>query len=94
MTQKNEARIFRGYHLVIHEATGRTDLNELSAIEDCMRHEIFHSTLDWQTRDVLIAGARLAEQVLIEMREIPKAVILPQLPKPRLTLSSQRGLAS
>ena len=33
------------------------DVNE---IEDMMRHEVFHSTLDWQSRAVLKRGARTA----------------------------------
>jgi hypothetical protein len=37
-------------------------------VEDIMRNEIFHSTLDWQTRAELRRGARLAYQVLNENR--------------------------
>lgn len=51
---------FKGYAATIHAATGVTDAEDLADIEDSMRHDIFHSTLDWQTRDQLIAGAREA----------------------------------
>ena len=36
----------RGYAKTISEATGVTDAEDLAEIEDVMRHEIFHSTLD------------------------------------------------
>lgn len=52
------------YHRTITEATGISDPATLEEIEDCMRHDIFHSTLDWQTRDQLKDAARLAVEVL------------------------------
>lgn len=52
------------YHQIIHEATGVTNLPDLEQIENVMRHDIFHSTLDWQTRGQLHNAARLAQQVL------------------------------
>ena len=61
----------RGYALIISEATGHTDREILDNIEDCMRHTIFHSTLDWQTREQLHEGARQALEVLILMGEAP-----------------------
>lgn len=60
----------RGYHRIINEATGRTNIAELEAIEDCMRHDIFKSTLDWQSRELLIEAARAAERALVQIREI------------------------
>lgn len=59
------------YHQLIAEATGHTDREELDLIEDCMRTTIFHSTLDWQTRDQFIAGAREAVEVLQATGELP-----------------------
>lgn len=59
------------YHQRIAEATGYTDREDLDLIEDCMRTTIFHSTLDWQTRDQLIAGAREAVEVLKATGELP-----------------------
>ena len=53
-----------GYHLIIHEATGITDTDALNRVEDMMRHTIFHSTLDWQTRDQLHEGAREAVEII------------------------------
>lgn len=50
----------RGYARTISEATGVTDPSDLADIEDSMRNDIFHSTLDWQTRDQLAAAARVA----------------------------------
>lgn len=50
----------KGYARTISEATGVTDPADLADIEDSMRNDIFHSTLDWQTRDQLAAAAREA----------------------------------
>ena len=61
--------MLKGYHQVINEATGVTDHNDLEAIEDSMRHDIFHSTLDWQTRAVLKRGAREAWEIVQIMRD-------------------------
>ena len=55
----------RGYHRTIWEATGRTDPRDLDEIEDVMRHAIFHSTLDWQTKRQLCDGAREALEICI-----------------------------
>jgi len=57
----------RGYQKTISEATGRTDPKELNAIEDMMRDVIFHSTLDWQSREQFIQGAIEAEEVCVAM---------------------------
>lgn len=54
----------RGYDLIINEATGVTDLALIGEIEECMRHDIFHSTLDWQTRAQLHDAARLAMKII------------------------------
>jgi hypothetical protein len=52
------------YQDTITEATGETDPTRLAEIEDVMRHTIFHSTLDWQTKEELIDAAQLAVEVL------------------------------
>lgn len=52
------------YHEIITEATGVTDPNRLEEIEDCMRHTIYHSTLDWQTREQLHQGAKEALEIV------------------------------
>jgi len=57
----------RGYEKTISEATGRTCRKQIAAIENMMRDIIFHSTLDWQSRDVFIQGAIEAEEVCIAM---------------------------
>lgn len=58
-----------GYAAVIHEATGITNRVDLEAIEDSMRNDIFHSTLDWQTRAQLRAGALEAWEIVQIMRD-------------------------
>jgi hypothetical protein len=59
----------RGYAKTISEATGVTDPEDLAEIEDTMRHDIFHSTLDWQTRAQLMRGAREAWEVVQVLRD-------------------------
>ena len=59
----------RGYEKTISEATGVTDRTDLAEIEDTMRHTIFHSTLDWQTKAQLMRGAREAWEVVQIMRD-------------------------
>jgi hypothetical protein len=51
------------YRELIIEATGCT-AKQAAQIEDVMRNVIFHSTLDWQTRDELQDAARLAFEVI------------------------------
>ena len=55
-------------HRLIREATGAA-IADLAHIENIMREEIFHSTLDWQTREQLAAGAQQAQQRLEADRE-------------------------
>lgn len=59
----------KGYAAIIHAATGVSDAADLADIEDSMRHDIFHSTLDWQSRDQLIAGAREAWTLVRQLRD-------------------------
>jgi hypothetical protein len=54
---------------LIQEATKAT-LQEVAMIEHIMRSDIFHSTLDWQSRDQLVEGARAAHELLITNREL------------------------
>lgn len=63
------------YHQIIREATGFEDHQTLERIEDCMRDIIYHSTLDWQSRDELEQGAREAVDVLCAMGEIERRLI-------------------
>ena len=53
-----------GYQVLIQEATGVTELDHIERIEDTLRNAIFHSTLDWQTREQLEQGAREALQII------------------------------
>ena len=54
-----QIKIPSGYGDLIHEVTGASrDL--LPVLEEIMRTEIFHSTLDWQSDEELCHGARKA----------------------------------
>lgn len=55
------------YERLITEATGATPA-AAAAIEELMREDIFHSTLDWQSRDQLTAAAREAAEMLKELQ--------------------------
>jgi 4-alpha-glucanotransferase len=55
------------YSDTIREATGVTDPRQLREIEDIMRDVVFHSTLDWQTKEQLQDAARQAVDVLEEL---------------------------
>lgn len=52
------------YQELISKAIGVSDLKVIDAVEDLMRNVIFHSTLDWQSREQLVQGAMEAKQVL------------------------------
>ena len=56
-------------HQLIREATGAA-VGDVARIENIMRDEIFHSTLDWQTREQLVDGARQAQEHLAANREL------------------------
>ena len=55
------------YQDLIIEATG-ANKTDSEYIEDIMRNDIFHSTLDWQTRTQLVRAARAAAKLLTEYR--------------------------
>lgn len=59
------------YQDLIVKATG---VNEKDAgyVEDIMREDIFHSTLDWQTRAQFVRGAREAVDLLKAYRANPE----------------------
>jgi len=57
----------KGYKLSISKATGITDNALLSRIEESMRDDIFHSTLDWQTSRQFNKGAREALELIRHM---------------------------
>jgi len=64
MTAPTPETALRGYARIVSEATGIADPEALAAIEDCMRHDIFHSTLDRQSRPLLRKAARIAAAAL------------------------------
>jgi len=57
------------YQRLIQQATG-APAKDLAQIEKIMREEIFHSTLDWQTREQLADAARQTHRRLAEDREL------------------------
>jgi len=59
-------RKLTGYQEIIATATGENSIARIAKIEDLMRHVVFHSTLDWQTREQLEQGAREAVEVIAE----------------------------
>lgn len=63
----------RGYAWSISQATGVTDPETLAEIEDSMRHDIFHSTLDWQTSAQFDKGAREAWE-LVQFFRSPEGI--------------------
>jgi hypothetical protein len=60
MQTKNQK--FTGYARQIHEATS-APYAVLPTLEQIMREDIFHSTLDWQTKDQLDQAAREAYRI-------------------------------
>lgn len=56
-------------HRLIREATDAAT-DDVARIENIMREDIFHSTLDWQTREQLADAAREANRRLKEDREL------------------------
>jgi hypothetical protein len=57
------------YKQMIIEDTGCKP-DEAAMIEDIMRNEVYHSTLDWQTRVQFRQGARKAAKILDQNREL------------------------
>ena len=53
----------------IMEATG-CKREEVSKIDDMMRENIFHSTLDWQTREQIDEAAVLAYSAIKEIENL------------------------
>lgn len=61
------------YHKLITEATGETDPQRLADIEESMRQDVFHSTLDWQSAAELRKGAKQAVLILAEIAAYRRA---------------------
>lgn len=58
----------KGYALSISKATGITNVADLADIEESMRVDIFHGTLDWQSPAVFAKGAREAWEFVQYLR--------------------------
>lgn len=56
-------------HTLIRESMG-APTDDLGEIETIMRDDIFHSTLDWQSREQLTDAAREAYEQLKDCREV------------------------
>ncbi len=56
------------YQDLIIKATG-ANMRDAGHIEDIMRNDIFHSTLDWQSRVQLARAAKTAAEMLTEYRD-------------------------
>lgn len=56
------------YQEMIVEDTG-CSADEASMVEDIMQNEVFHSTLDWQSRAQFRRGAKQAWRLFQENRE-------------------------
>ena len=55
--------------LIAKVVPGKTDA-EYAAIEEIMRSDVFHSTLDWQTSKQFTRGAKEAARLLQTYREM------------------------
>lgn len=68
MSEREDAMTF--YQDLIIKATG-VNRQDAEYIEDIMRNDIFHSTLDWQTRARLVRAAKTAAKLLAAYRSDP-----------------------
>lgn len=64
-TQPRIANSLPGYQELIREVT-EAPLSALGIIENIMRDEVFHSTLDWQSRELFAEGARKAYAIFLD----------------------------
>jgi hypothetical protein len=60
------------YAELIAEATGAPE-KDLPALEVIMRNEVFHSTLDWQSREEFMASACKAMKIFLSNRSLYEA---------------------
>ena len=96
----NDGNPIRGYAKTIFEATGVTDRNFLCEIEETMRHDIFHSTLDWQTYGQLQDAAKQAYNLITggtpspELKPVPNPSLRDYFAAAALTGIVTRGTVS
>lgn len=64
-----KGKTMSAYEQLIIKDTG-CNAGDAAMIEDIMRNEIFHSTLDWQTRAQFRQGARKAAKILEQNRKL------------------------
>jgi hypothetical protein len=65
--------ILNGYHSLINQATGLSRKEDLDKVEEIMRHGIYHSRLDWQSRSELWRGAKMAHKMMKKLRKASEA---------------------
>jgi hypothetical protein len=63
-----QSTFLSSYQEMIQEFTNAA-IDELPILENIMRNEVFHSTLDWQTRAQFRTGAKKALKLFQEDRE-------------------------
>jgi hypothetical protein len=68
-TPKKPATQASAFAALIQRATGAR-AGDLVLVENIMRDDIFHSTLDWQTREQLTDAARQAFALLQSNRDL------------------------
>ena len=76
--------VLKGYSLFISEATGILDQSDLHRIENCLRDDVFHSTLDWLTDKQFNEGAKKALRIIRLGAEMGYWEPLQSDPKPNL----------
>ena len=69
MNSRTPAPTVNSLRQLIQRATG-APASDLAMIENIMRDDIFHSTLDWQTSEQLSSAARQAFRLLDENRDM------------------------
>ena len=63
MTKETTMSELRGYQRSISKAINITDVAIINEVEDIMRNDIFHSTLDWQSHEQFVQGAKEAYEL-------------------------------
>lgn len=64
------------YSDMISSITGLTDRKALCAVEDHMRNDVLHSTLDWLSKAQFRSAAIKALQLYVVLNDAPDAVIM------------------
>ena len=68
--RQRSARVKTRYISELIQESTHAPAQDVPMIERIMRSDVFHSTLDWQSREQLIAGAREAHTLLAGNRDL------------------------